>query len=105
MYRIYIDDTALIISESLPGGLVNHQQISEDEFDFMKFYRLVKGMPGSANVLLTKDPKRFFKKIRKSFTVIKAAGGIVRNDENQFLFIFRKGKWDLPKGKLDEGEK
>ncbi|MBC8051932.1 MAG: NUDIX domain-containing protein [Sphingobacteriaceae bacterium] len=105
MYRIYIDDTALIISESLPGGLGSHQQISEAEFDFMKFYRLVKGTPGSVNVLLTKEPKLFFKKIRKLFMVIKAAGGVVRNDENQFLFIFRKGKWDLPKGKLDEGEK
>jgi 8-oxo-dGTP pyrophosphatase MutT (NUDIX family) len=30
---------------------------------------------------------------------------VVRCDENQFLFIFRNGKWDLPKGKLDLGEK
>ena len=66
---------------------------------------MAKANPGSLNVLLTKDPKRFFKKIRSSFQVIKAAGGIVRNSENQFLFIFRKGKWDLPKGKLDSGEK
>ena len=31
---------------------------------------------------------------------IKAAGGIVRNKDNELLFIFRKGKWDLPKGRL-----
>lgn len=105
MYRIYINDTALIISDSLPGGLGNYQQIDEDDFDFLKFYQLVKSTPGSLNVLLTKEPKRFFKRLRKPFLVIKAAGGIVRNDENQFLFIFRKGKWDLPKGKLDDGEK
>ncbi|HEY0056019.1 MAG TPA: NUDIX domain-containing protein [Pedobacter sp.] len=105
MYRIYINDTALIIADFLPGGLGNYQQIDEKEFSFLKFYRLVKGNPASVNVLLTKDPKAFFKNIRKSFLVIKAAGGVVRNNENQFLFIFRKGKWDLPKGKLDEGEK
>lgn len=105
MYRIYINDTALIISEALPPGLGSYQQVDETEFDFMKFYRLIKSTPGSINVLITPDPKHFFKAIRKSFSVIKAAGGIVRNDENQFLFIFRKGKWDLPKGKLDEGEK
>lgn len=35
---------------------------------------------------------------------IKAAGGIVNNAKNQYLFIFRNGKWDLPKGKLDKGE-
>ena len=35
---------------------------------------------------------------------IKAAGGIVRNKDNELLFIFRKGKWDLPKGKVDKNE-
>jgi len=28
----------------------------------------------------------------------------VLNDENEALLIFRRGKWDLPKGKLDKGE-
>lgn len=36
---------------------------------------------------------------------IIAAGGLVRNPKNEYLFIFRKGKWDLPKGKVDKGEK
>ena len=35
---------------------------------------------------------------------IIAAGGLVFNDKNELLMIFRRGKWDLPKGKLDEGE-
>jgi len=35
---------------------------------------------------------------------ITAAGGIVANEERKILFQFRRGKWDLPKGKLDEGE-
>ena len=105
MYRIYINDTALIITDSMPAGLGNHQEINEHEFNFAQFHKLVKSAPASINVLVTKEPKKFFKRARKSFQVIKAAGGVVRNDENQFLFIFRKGKWDLPKGKLDEGEK
>lgn len=33
-----------------------------------------------------------------------AAGGLVLNERNELLMIFRRGKWDLPKGKLDEGE-
>lgn len=37
-------------------------------------------------------------------TKIIAAGGLVLNDDDQLLMIFRRGKWDLPKGKLDEGE-
>ncbi|MDB5193328.1 MAG: bis(5-nucleosyl)-tetraphosphatase, asymmetrical [Segetibacter sp.] len=35
---------------------------------------------------------------------IIAAGGIVENEEGKILLIFRRGKWDLPKGKLDDGE-
>ena len=37
-------------------------------------------------------------------TIIIAAGGLVWNERNELLMIFRQGKWDLPKGKLDEGE-
>lgn len=36
--------------------------------------------------------------------LIKAAGGIVSNEASKFLFIFRNGKWDLPKGKIEKGE-
>jgi len=35
---------------------------------------------------------------------IIAAGGLVTNENNELLMIFRRGKWDLPKGKADEGE-
>ena len=36
--------------------------------------------------------------------IIIAAGGLVLNEKNELLLIFRRGKWDLPKGKLDAGE-
>ncbi len=35
---------------------------------------------------------------------IDAGGGIVMNEKEELLLIFRRGKWDLPKGKCDEGE-
>lgn len=35
---------------------------------------------------------------------IIAAGGLVFNDDDELLMIFRRGKWDLPKGKLDDEE-
>ncbi|TAH02318.1 MAG: NUDIX hydrolase [Sphingobacteriales bacterium] len=40
----------------------------------------------------------------RKFTIIQAGGGLVENGHNEILIIFRRGKWDLPKGKLDEGE-
>ncbi len=37
-------------------------------------------------------------------SLIVAAGGVVYNDKDQVLMIFRNKKWDLPKGKLEIGE-
>ena len=83
-----------------------YQQIDSQDFDFSSFYERIKGDSSPVQyVLFTPNAKRFFKTLKTSATLIRAAGGIVRNEENRYLFIFRKGKWDLPKGKLDEGEK
>ncbi|GHV34931.1 NUDIX domain-containing protein [Bacteroidia bacterium] len=38
------------------------------------------------------------------FPVIDAAGGIVVNEKNELLLIFRHGFWDLPKGKKEIDE-
>ena len=35
---------------------------------------------------------------------IEAAGGIIISEKGELLMIFRRGKWDLPKGKIDQGE-
>jgi len=42
--------------------------------------------------------------LRKKFKVIKAAGGLVKK-KDKFLMIYRMKKWDLPKGKKENGEK
>jgi 8-oxo-dGTP pyrophosphatase MutT (NUDIX family) len=41
---------------------------------------------------------------KENRTVIQAGGGLVKNDRGEILFMFRRGKWDLPKGKVDPGE-
>jgi 8-oxo-dGTP pyrophosphatase MutT (NUDIX family) len=40
----------------------------------------------------------------KKFVPVQAAGGLVENEGGGLLFIYRRKKWDLPKGKLDKGE-
>lgn len=45
--------------------------------------------------------KAFFKK----FTRVEAAGALVWNEKDEALMIFRLGKWDLPKGKMEKKEK
>ena len=42
--------------------------------------------------------------VKSKYTIIRAAGGIVEK-EDKILMIFRLKKWDLPKGKIDNGEK
>ena len=38
------------------------------------------------------------------YKIIESAGGLVYNNKNQLLMIFRNGKWDLPKGKREVDE-
>jgi len=57
-----------------------------------------------AGVLLHEDLDKLKKKFIKHFQLIEAAGGIVVNEKNQLLFIYRLDKWDLPKGKVEKGE-
>ncbi|MEA2106121.1 MAG: NUDIX domain-containing protein [Bacteroidota bacterium] len=45
-----------------------------------------------------------FNQFRSFFTIIEAAGGLVKTPDERFLVIFRRGKWDLPKGKLEKPE-
>ena len=54
-------------------------------------------------ICLSAEPKRLFKGFQRYFKLIEAAGGIVEKKE-RVLFIFRLGKWDLPKGKVEKGE-
>ncbi len=42
--------------------------------------------------------------LKSCFNYIEAAGGLVRNELGESLMIFRSGKWDLPKGKMELGE-
>jgi len=50
------------------------------------------------------DEKAMMKKLKEKIPVSKAGGGLVYNKNNEVLFIFRNGKWDLPKGGTEKGE-
>lgn len=104
-YRIYINDNTLYITSSLPELSANIVQLSVTGFSFTDFYKSLGTRAGKTYVLLDTDPKALFKKIRKSCLIIKAAGGLVASAKGNYLFIFRNKKWDLPKGKVEKGEK
>lgn len=53
--------------------------------------------------MATREKSEVEEKIKGLYKVIKASGGVVVKD-GKWLFMFRRKKWDLPKGKLDKGE-
>jgi 8-oxo-dGTP pyrophosphatase MutT (NUDIX family) len=55
-------------------------------------------------IVLGENISNLKKKFFGNFKIIKAGGGLVLNEKGELLLIFRRGKWDLPKGKLEEGE-
>ena len=56
------------------------------------------------DVVIVGDEEENLRLFRETLTCIQAGGGVVFNQQNEILFIYRKKKWDLPKGKLDPGE-
>lgn len=55
-------------------------------------------------VLLLENPSQIFSILVAQFSVWQAAGGLVTNESGEILLMFRRGKWDLPKGKAESGE-
>ncbi len=54
--------------------------------------------------LVSSNPEAIFAIVKSLFQPVEAAGGIVWNPQGAILLIFRHGKWDLPKGKIETGE-
>jgi len=64
-------------------------------------------MPQKYKVYINNEPKIItdnWKVFCADYCLIESAGGLVYNNENQLLMIFRNNKWDLPKGKLEQNE-
>lgn len=94
----------MFIIDCLPALLDEIQQIEAKDFDFISFYKKLKNTSGKNYLLLTQKVDSVFKRIKKQLTLIKAAGGLVKNEKGEYLIIYRNQKWDLPKGKVEKGE-
>lgn len=65
------------------------------EMEQPQFYR---------GVFLHANLSKLLNAFKEQLNVIAAAGGLVYTKDKELLLIHRLGHWDLPKGKLDEGE-
>jgi 8-oxo-dGTP pyrophosphatase MutT (NUDIX family) len=57
-----------------------------------------------AAIFINPDTEVMLETVKSYFTILVAAGGLITNQEEEILLMFRRGKWDLPKGKQDDGE-
>ena len=100
-----MNESALVVADFVPQGLTNIQSIDHQYLDLEKLFRQSKeNKIPLTYFILVKNPADFFNLAKKRIKLIKAAGGLVKNGKGKLLFIYRLGKWDLPKGKVDEGE-
>ncbi|GAB2684752.1 NUDIX domain-containing protein [Mucilaginibacter koreensis] len=105
-YRIYINQKVLLITENAPANAESYKMVEQQGFDFKKFYAEVNRKKKAATYLMVcTDAKKQLKKVIKQVALVEAAGGLVEQKNGELLFIYRHDKWDLPKGKLEKGEK
>jgi 8-oxo-dGTP pyrophosphatase MutT (NUDIX family) len=109
--KIYFDDKPLFLCDEVDNILepyIHHDDaIFIDELDSHTVKSMIHEMQLKkihAGVFYHPDLAELKKAFYKKFTTIQAAGGLVLNEKKELLMIFRRGKWDLPKGKLDKGE-
>lgn len=108
MYKIYINEKPVFIcnKEEFPNiENTGYSTINEIDRSFFNnnFLDLLENKLGL--ILISNDTEHLFKHFSDSLKIIEAAGGIIFNsNKTKLLFIYRRGKWDLPKGKIDEGE-
>jgi len=111
MYKIYFNNKPLFITNQITKELeeyLHHEDtVFIDEFNIHTVKAMLHEMQLSkihAGVFLHEDVEAALKAFKKKLVVIKAAGGLVHTENDHLLLIFRRGKWDLPKGKLDDNE-
>jgi 8-oxo-dGTP pyrophosphatase MutT (NUDIX family) len=109
--KIYFSDKPLFLCDELNREISRYSHHDDaifiDEFSNPSVNSVIHEMRQEkihAGIFLHKDLEALRKAVWKKFILVRAAGGLVRNEKDEILFMMRRGKWDLPKGKLDKGE-
>lgn len=109
--KIYFNDKPLFlcdeVDKTLDPYLHHDDTVFIDEFSVHAVKSMLHEMEQQkihAGIYFHNNLAALKKAFWKKFSIVQAAGGLVLNAEKEMLLIFRRGKWDLPKGKLDPGE-
>ncbi len=109
--KIYFDDKPVYLcnemDEELNEILHHPDAVFVDELSTPAINSLlheIKKDDFHAGIIWNSDLEKLKKSFFKHFKIVEAAGGIVQNEKKELLFIFRRDKWDLPKGKMEKKE-
>lgn len=108
LYKIYYSDKKIIIADEADLNFNEHNTLFA-AFDNVEILQaLIQKMltgPGIDTLYVYGENPQLIWDIYKSlYTIIEAAGGLTLNKASHALLIFRNGKWDLPKGKVEKKE-
>lgn len=112
MYKIYINEVEVILK---PTSEITLDDVLEDKSivvnytgikkDLMDYITIPEQYLRSEKLIIHYSDFDKLKSDFKSFYMeIEAGGGLVRNEFGEYLFIYRRGSWDLPKGKIELNE-
>ena len=103
MYKVFVNDKPLFLTNQVEKEtdfqLFLLESVDIEQLVIKMFNNKVKKA-----CLFYPDEKEIMKKFKEKIPVSKAGGGLVYNKRGEVLFIFRNGKWDLPKGGIEKGE-
>ncbi|MGS2739131.1 NUDIX hydrolase [Sinomicrobium sp. M5D2P17] len=103
MYEVFVNDYPIILTNILTKE-VKHKSFLLESVSIEEVIRqLNKGEMESAHLYYPQE-EQLLQKLLEKLPLVVAAGGLVTNAKNEVLFIYRNGKWDLPKGKLEKKE-
>ena len=108
MYTIFINDSVLILRSFESVLEVDEQsEIQSYSCGSCMNSAITKVQTGLCKSLILKgdDVEYMWRDFCSHYQLIEAAGGVVVNSKREILWILRNGKWDLPKGKVESGEK
>lgn len=109
MYKVFFDDRFLILQSTdlaIPAAdLVLNLDGNESREIIGSITNAFRDNNKSLVLCLrSAQTEKTWATFRSLFKEMTASGGVVFNPEYKLLMIYRNGKWDLPKGKLEDGE-
>jgi len=108
MYKVFFNNKVLYFVKSPLNG-VNSEMVQQYSSitDKKEFINSLFTNTERHNIIqvIEKNIEKCWEDFCSYFEKINAAGGVVRNNNKEYLFIKRRGFWDLPKGKCEKNEK